>query len=93
MPLTASVKSGLTITRPMTSAKLETLALAQRYFYPHYPTTNEKGDIIPFSDLTQAQRDEIIERHFAQVIKDAAQAQRAQDAQEAAKSGQTELEF
>ena len=77
----------------MTAAKLETLALAARYLYPHYPTMNEKGDIIPFADLTEAQRAAIIENHFAQVIKDAAQTQRAQDAQEAAKSGQTELEF
>lgn len=82
---TTLVNGTLTITYTATQAKLSRVLLsAAEYLYPHYPLY-EAENMIPFANLTNAQKLGIIDKHIKRVLMDAAQTQITTVAIEAAR--------
>lgn len=63
----------------------ETVNQAAAHVYHVYPILDESGEIVPFENLTNQQKLNILDRHILRVILDAARANLVNEATEAAR--------
>ena len=66
---------------------------AAEYLCHAYPLEDEEGELIPFADLTNNQKLDILDQHVKRVILDAANTFKSTEAQRIARESEAESEY